>query len=377
MIADADLLPRIDWFLGLIFPRLLTAQLWAVVFFNIDITTVFSYTAFLRSLNIHICRGGCVQYKRMSAKEELKIAREIIACEQAAREALSFDEMIAAMLVYRPTGSERTRAGAVDRLEEVVKAVAKKAQENPSLKGPALEAERALRRAQELRWKLALSAIRIAKGEARKYAGLIAAEDLVHEGILGLLKAAKRFDPAFGYRFGTYASWWARAEITRAINTTGRTVRLPGDVVEGIRHVHQMTRRFDTRSVDWDNELLATELGCTTERVRLLLHLDAGVVFSLEYEAEEGVRYGDILFSDALSPDAELIRARSIEWLRSRIHNGSHVLTDRQRRVLQLNFGLDGVQRLDMAKVARGIGLSRERIRQIRLKALEKLRESA
>ena len=126
-------------------------------------------------------------------------------------------------------------------------------------------------RAEELRWRLAMSGRRIAHGEARKLAGpFMDEEDLVQEGYIGLLRAAKRFDPDRGIRFSTYARWWVRAQMTRAIDHTGRPVRLPGCAVEQTRNLRKAMKRFESVGMEYSTSDLAEEVGIDKERAELL-----------------------------------------------------------------------------------------------------------
>ena len=152
---------------------------------------------------------------RLTAEEEKSIAREIRKAEQASREYIAGVDEAEDILGRRPERAERTRAGAVDRLEEAVFAVMKEAKSQPELRPLAGKAMTAWKLAESLRWRLAMSGRRIAHGEARKLAGpFMDEEDLVQEGYIGLLRAAKRFDPDRGIRLHYflkgYAEDWCR-----------------------------------------------------------------------------------------------------------------------------------------------------------------------
>jgi RNA polymerase sigma factor (sigma-70 family) len=190
--------------------------------------------------------------ERLTAEEEKEIARLIRKAEDArVRTRDRRARRPRTILKPPPDRAERTRAGAVDRLEAAVEAVwkarqgatpsSRRAPATPSPRGP---------RPRRLRWELAMSGRRIAHGEARKLAGpFMDEEDLVQEGYIGLLRAAKRFDPDRGIRFSTYARWWVRAQMTRAIDHTGRPVRLPGCAVEQTRNLRKAMKRFEAAGV--------------------------------------------------------------------------------------------------------------------------------
>ena len=139
--------------------------------------------------------------ERLTAEEEKAMARKIRRAEQIAREAVAGIKEADDILMRRPDRAERTRAGAVDRLEEAVKAVQKAARKDKEIREYATTASHAWNDAENLRWRLAMSGRRIAHGEARKLAGpFMDEEDLVQEGYIGLLPAAKRLDPDHGIR---------------------------------------------------------------------------------------------------------------------------------------------------------------------------------
>ena len=172
---------------------------------------------------------------RFDADQERNTGRAIRMAEMKTREVLAGIDSAEAILRARPKREERTRAGAIDRLEQAVLSVRSEARRTrePELVESANQASRHWDEAESLRWQLAMSARRIARGEARKLTcSLMAEEDLVQEGYIGLLRAARRYDPDRGIRFTTYARWWVRAQMTRALETAGRMVRLPGGAVE-------------------------------------------------------------------------------------------------------------------------------------------------
>jgi len=313
--------------------------------------------------------------KGLTAEEERNLARRIRENEEAARCAVSGIQVADEILRQRPRRSERTHAGSVGRLEQAVAAVELAARDDSELLEAARDARRALSTAEDFRWQLALSGIRIARGEARKRAGLLGEEDLRQEGIIGLLGAAKRFDPDRGFRFSTYCRWWVVAAMTRAMDTTGRMIRIPGYATEQIRHVIKAIRVLECAGVDWDAAILAAEVELPNDRIEFLLELIEGGYISLEHEYEEGMRFGDELESDGESPDDAVDGSRRLAWLRSQL-NGEHVLNEREELILIRHYGLDGRPPKTMADIARHMGLSRERVRQIEAGALVRLRSN-
>ena len=309
--------------------------------------------------------------------EEKQLARKIRAAEFRAREAIRNVPMAETELAKQPKRVERTRAGEVDRLESAIEATWKASREDSGIRDQARRAKQAWAEAEAIRWQLAMSGRRIAHGEARKLAGPFMDEaDLVQEGYIGLLRAAKRFDPDRDIRFSTYARWWVRAQMTRAIDHTGRPVRLPGCAVEQTRNLRKAIKRFEDMGVDFKVSDLANEVGVDKKRAEFLL--SQGQTVSLDQPVDEGPRSRSLehFLADeqAVHPDDEAVNTQEIQRM---LEAFDQVLTERHRYVLTRRYGLEDNQFRTLSQVGKGMNLSRERVRQIEREALIRLREQA
>lgn len=227
---------------------------------------------------------------------------------------------------------------------------------------------------QEAKDRLTKANLRLVVSIAKRYVGRgMMFLDLIQEGNLGLIKAVDKFDYTKGFKFSTYATWWIRQAITRAIADQGRTIRIPVHMVETINKVKKTSNMLLHRDgKDPSPEDIAKELGMPIDKVRDILRISQEPV-SLETPIgeEEDSHLGDFIpDEDALSP----ADAAAMTFLKTKVNEVLSTLTPREAEVLRLRFGLKDGTPQTLEEVGKAFNVTRERIRQIEAKALRKLR---
>lgn len=303
---------------------------------------------------------------KMNLEMEQQLAEQIITLETELLNLLKTYPQFQKQLQTLRRRARKHNADLIDYCAQCIESL----KSLPEEKSTYRKAQRLQERTDTIRWGLALSAEHIAKIEANKMRGSsLNNEDLVQEGYIGLLEAAKRYDPTRDIRFTTYARWWVRAQITRYIENTGRLVRIPGGAIEQTRNLQAIIEQYANEGIDVDLATAAADLGISTKRANMLLKQKGSV--SLDVEDPEGCSLRETLPSDIDLAEDELEKMEALEIIQNRF---SDYLDSREQFILTHHFGLDGHPKQTMREIGEQISLSKERVRQLESKAISRLR---
>ena len=307
-----------------------------------------------------------LELRNKAAKKEKEI--------QCYVELIKIRDRLAANLGHKPSFDRWLKAGNVSavKLKQIMSAGKLRWAELAGLS--VTELEQIQTEGIEARDKMINANLRLVVSIAKKYQNRgLELLDLIQEGTLGLEKAVEKFDPRRGYRFSTYAYWWIRQGITRAIATQSRTIRLPVHISEKLNKIKKAQRKISQeKGCTAKIEQIAQELKMTPDQIReVLARVPRSVSLETKVGSDKDTELGELLETEDASPEDTLVRESLITALKGLLLD----LTQRERSVISMRYGLEDGHAYSLSEIGRILKLSRERVRQIEAKALQKLRQ--
>ena len=307
-----------------------------------------------------------LELRNKAAKKEKEI--------QCYVELIKIRDRLAANLGHKPSFDRWLKAGNVSAVElkQIMSAGKLRWAELAGLS--VTELEQIQTEGIEARDKMINANLRLVVSIAKKYQNRgLELLDLIQEGTLGLEKAVEKFDPRRGYRFSTYAYWWIRQGITRAIATQSRTIRLPVHISEKLNKIKKAQRKISQeKGCTAKIEQIAQELKMTPDQIReVLARVPRSVSLETKVGSDKDTELGELLETEDASPEDTLVRESLITALKGLLLD----LTQRERSVISMRYGLEDGHAYSLSEIGRILKLSRERVRQIEAKALQKLRQ--
>jgi len=305
----------------------------------------------------------------LSLSKEHSMIHQVHALETRASEAIAQVPDAAQMRDHFTDPKLTTRQGFLHALEETVEYFLESSEISPVAKQAVRRAKTLLTQAVAIRWDLVLAIEGLVRKEARRFSrlGYLGYDDLMQEGYIGALNAARRFEPSRRVRFPTYARWWIRANITKSIERQGRLVRIPGGAVELMRNIRRSIADQEQAGLQPDLNMVANDLGISRARVDQLLSYKGAV--SLDKENIKGQTMDIPDENLYVNPEYRVIQNSSFEACSNLVMQ----LDGRQKYIIERHFGIHGQEVTSLQQIGMDLGISRERARQLQKIAISRI----